>query len=317
MEQPQLIERLPDPSALGSRAIVGRHRLCQQGLFDDSTLKALLDEYPRQRLQAFTMGTDALRWKEWEPVDTGSMRGEDIFQAVIAGRLWLNILRVDLFDERYRQLIEQLYVDLAALSPQLEPVLTEGTLLISSPHAMVYYHADATANILWHIRGQKRIWIYPACDFRFISQELMEDIFASVMDEEVPYEEHFDQHALTFDLQPGDVVSWPLNAPHRIVNAGMVNVSLSTYHQSEATERRKLIYLANRFFRRTLHLPMRSIKETGPAAASKRLLYRAYRRAGLVPPPPGHQYLASLTIDPTTPMGVVPLPTPRKAAFST
>lgn len=99
--------------------------------------------------------------------------------------------------------------------------------MISSPTAMVYYHCDATTNILWHIRGLKRIWVYPACDERFISQRLMEDIFASVMDEEVPYDPSFDDDAVAFDLKPRDVVSWPFNAPHRIMNLGTVNVSLS------------------------------------------------------------------------------------------
>jgi quercetin dioxygenase-like cupin family protein len=31
-----------------------------------------------------------------------------------------------------------------------------------------------------------------------------------------------------YQLEPGDVVSWPHNAPHRIENLDSLNVSLST-----------------------------------------------------------------------------------------
>lgn len=101
MEQ-KLIDSIEDPASIGVRPVLGQHRLCESGLFDDGSLTDLLNKYPRERLQAFTMGTDPLLWKEWQPVDTAGSSGEDLFAAVTAGRLWLNILRVDLFDHRYR-----------------------------------------------------------------------------------------------------------------------------------------------------------------------------------------------------------------------
>ena len=71
-------------------------------------------------------------------------------------------------------------------SARLHPLASRGTLLISSPRALVYYHADGPASALWHIRGRKRIWIYPALDGRYIQRELLEDIFAGVRHEYLP-----------------------------------------------------------------------------------------------------------------------------------
>ena len=292
-----------EATAFGVRPLSAKHQLHQLGLFSDAALLDLLENYPRDRLQAFTMGTDPLKWKEWQPVDTTGVSGKQLFEAVARGRLWFNILQVHIVDRRYRDVLEQLYTELSELCPHFRPFRKNATLLVSSPSAMVYYHADPQPNLLWQIRGSKRVWVYPAGVRILVSQDLMEDIFASVMDEEVPYKLDFDQRAVTFDLMPGDVLSWPHNAPHRVTNLTEVNVSLSTLHETEDSDRRKLIYCANRLFRRTYHLPMRTTKETGAIAYTKRIAYRGLRRAGLLKPQPRRAYVTNLRVDPNAPTG--------------
>jgi hypothetical protein len=161
--------------------------------------------------------------------------------------------------------------------------------------------------LLWQVRGTKRIWVYPAQDRSLVDQELMEDIFANFADEEIPYSGQFDEKAKTYELRPGEVLSWPLNSPHRVTNVEGVNISLSTVHETEETDRRKLVYCANRLFRRTYHLPLRSTDESGLASCLKRLAYRGFRRAGLVKTPPRRAYLARLRIDPDSAMGYCPV----------
>ncbi len=191
-----------------------------------------------------------------------------------------------------------------------------GTLLLSSPGAQVYYHADGAPTTLFHIRGRKRMWIYPAGDPRFVSQEMMENIFGSAMDEEVPYSPEFDNSAEVFDLGPGDLVWWPLNAPHRIENLDSFNVSLSTRYQTVESERRKLLYNANRFFRRRLGMRKLSVKETGLGCSLKCLTYRLCRRAKLDLPVSGYVYQAKVRVDPKAPLGLAVLAEPTKPAFS-
>ena len=286
-----------DAAAYGLRPLVAKHRLHELDLFSENALLGLIDSYPRDLLQAFTMGSDPLKWNEWKPVDTRGASAREIFAAVRRGQLWFKMLQMHRIDQRYGAVINQLYAELAERCPNFRPLRPAGTLLISSPSAMVYYHADAEPNLLWHIRGSKRVWVYPACDKSLISQDLMEDIFAHVVDEEAPYELEFDTKAVTFDLAPGEVISWPLNAPHRVTNLEGVNISLSTLHETEDSDRRKLIYCANRLLRRGYRIPARATRETGVVSCAKRFAYRILRRAGLGEVLPGRAYVTHLKID--------------------
>jgi hypothetical protein len=173
---------------------------------------------------------------------------------------------------------------------------------------MVYYHVDAEPNLLWHIRGSKRVWVYPPCDSELVSQELMEDILAHVVDEEAPYMAAFDKKAVVFDLSPGEVISWPLNAPHRVTNIDGVNISLSTLHVTSDSDRRKLVYCANRLLRRNYHIPARGLDETGVASLAKQSLFRVLRRAGVVEPSRRRVYMTNLRIDANAPTGFRVLP---------
>jgi hypothetical protein len=294
----------------------GRHRLEDLRLFTDDTLIDVLDNYPRNRLQAWTMGTDLMRREDWIPVDTTGVSGKDLLAAVKRGRLWYNIIRLDLFDKKYRDVVNQLYAEMAEDCPGFQPLSAFGTVLLSSPNALVYYHADASPTTLFHIRGSKKIWIYPAGDTRFVSQFFLEEIFGSAMDEEVPYSAEFDRHAHVFDLQPGDAIWWPLNAPHRIENGDSFNVSLSSRYSTLDSERRKLVYNSNRFFRKRLGLSGLSVKETGLACYTKCFAYRLCRKFRLEGTTEGYVYTTNLRVDPTAPLGIAKLAQPTKPAFS-
>lgn len=264
----------------GRRPLVAAHNLHQSELFSDPALIDLLDSFPRQHLYALSMGTDPTRIENRLALHDG-VSGAELLRAVKNGRLWLNVTQVDRADRRYRELIDQLYAQLAAQVPGFSPLGSRGTLLISSPRALVYYHADGPASALWHIRGRKRIWIYPALDGRYIQRELLEDIFAGVRHEYLPYQSAYDQAAVSYELGPGQWATWPQNAPHRVTNLDDVNVSLSTEHFTPQTQRRSRVYVANRFFRTRLGLQYLSAREEGPLALAKTVVHRLARKGGL------------------------------------
>jgi hypothetical protein len=304
IEAPLVPWSTEDARAYRHQALVAPHRLHELDLSSDAALVQLLERHPRHQLQAFTMGTDPEGYKDWKPVDTTGASAADLVAAVSTGRLWYNIHRVHLVDERYRDLLARLYDEIARRCDGFHPNILGCTLIVSSPSSQTYYHADAQPNLLWQMRGVKRIWVYPAGDRELVDQNRMEDIFANLSDEEVPFRQAWDAKAEVFDLQPGQVISWPQNAPHRVVNVQGVNVSLSTVHETEETDRRKLVYCANRLLRRQYGLPFRSTKESGPVSYLKRLAYRAARRAGMVTPDARRVYLTTLRIDPQSPNGV-------------
>jgi len=301
--------------AAGKRPLAARHRLPQLDLFSDDALIDLLDRYPRNRLQAWTMGTDPLRREDWQAVDTTGVSGRDLFEAVKAGRIWYNILRLDLFDRRYRDVVDQLYSEMTEACPGFKPIAAVGTLLLSSPNALVYYHADGPPTTLFHVRGYKRMWIYPL-EERFVSQHMLEEIFGSAMDEEIPYSADFDRSADVFNLGPGDLVWWPQNLPHRIDNLDSLNVSLSTRYQTDASERRKLVYNANRFFRKKFGMKTLSTRDRGMRSFAKCFSYRLCRRIGWDNSTEGYIYKAKVRVDPRGPLGLSPLVEPVTPPFS-
>jgi hypothetical protein len=305
-----------DCRAFGVVPLVAKHRLHESPLFSEAALLTLIDNYPKDRIQVFTMGTDVTKCEEWKAVAVGNLSAREIWQAIGRGRLWLKLLHLKVVDHRYRDAIDEIYAELAGQCPGFVPARTYGTLLISSPTALVYYHADPQPNLLWHLRGRKRVWVYPSGDRELISQQLMEDIFASYVDEEAPYHPAFDRKAQVMELAPGDVISWPQNSPHRVSNVQEINVSLSTLHETEVSDRRKLVYCANRFFNRTLNLPIRSTREDGAWSSLKRTAFRGCRRFGWVHVPSRRVYETNLQMDNKAPTGVRKLIAAAATEFS-
>lgn len=289
----------------GRATVLGGHRLGLEPMFGDAALVDLLDRFPRERLLALHMGEDPARRGENRLALHAGLTGTELLRAVRRGRLWLNLTRVELADTRLRRLVDGLYGNLAAELPGFAPGHLQANLLISSPRAQVYYHVDGPASVLWHLRGRQRLWVYPADDARFVGREALEDIFAGVGHEDLPYEPAFDAAAEVHDLVPGQWVAWPQNAPHRIGNLEGLNVSLSTEHFTAAGRRRARMHVANRFFR--LHgWPGLEAREDGAAAWAKVLVQRAAHALGLDPRPPKH-HDATLRVAPDAPGGVMPL----------
>jgi hypothetical protein len=293
-------------TGFGRATVLGQHRLANHDLFSDAALIELLDHFPRRQLHALSMGTDPTRVEENRPALHDGVCGAKLLRAVRDGRLWLNVTRVDRADAAYRRLIDGLYEELSAQVPGFSPEASQGTLLISSPRALVYYHADGPASVLWHIRGRKRVWVYPALDERYMKRELLEDIIAGVRHEYLPYEPAFDQAAQVFDLEPGQWLAWAQNAPHRVTNLDSVNVSLSTEYFTRASKRRSRVYVANRFFRTRLGFKHLSAREDGAVALAKTVAQRIARRLGL-DPVRFKQHIPVLRVVADAPGGVAPL----------
>jgi hypothetical protein len=291
-----------DAARFGVEPMRAGHRLHESALFADEALVELLDWMPPDRLHVYTMGDDPADHSHWRAVRYAGVSGRDLLEAVRRGRLWLNLLQVQETDHRYAVLARRAYAELAELVPDFAPTSVSATLLISSPGARVHYHADGQPNLLWHLRGRKQVWVYPALDPRFLSTRDLQRIFAGESDEFLPYRRAWDEHANVLELGPGDVAAWPQNAPHRVVNTVGLNVTLSTEHRTWASTRREHVWAANLLLSRGLHLPVSSTKESGPWAAAKATCYRAFRRI-VGPPPSRAPSTVVLRMDGSAPLG--------------
>lgn len=317
--QPRIDWSAADYAAFGRKNQLFSHRYHELPLFQKEHLIHVLDTYPREWLQAFTMGPDPTIRSDWQSVDIHpDTSGAEIWQAVEKGSLWLNLIFLQKYSPDYADLVEGMYAYVSEHCPHLGgPKASFTTLLISSPSAQVYYHMDQSPNMLWHMSGQKKLWVYPAMDLRLVPQNFLEEIYSGEVSEFLPYKREFDELAEQFLLTPGTVVSWPHNAPHRIENLTM-NVSLTTSYQAPLENRRALVQKANRYLLRNLGIKNRSIEEVGIRPSIKRFSYRVINKLKPFKPTkhPHDDYVTDLQIDPTAPNGVRRLEKAVTASFS-
>lgn len=112
-------------------------------------------------------GTNPLhRQRDHHPVGTEGASGADVLEAVKRGKVWVDMQRIDPTQPRSDELGKQLEFELKIEgAPRSSCLDQSGALLfVSWPAAMVSLHADYQSNILWHLRGNETIWIYPTYD---------------------------------------------------------------------------------------------------------------------------------------------------------
>jgi len=202
-----------------------RHDLDKSELFGDEALIALIDRYPRDKLEVFTMGYDPTTSGQWFFGRRGHLDGRALLDGVKAGRLWLNLRKVNHHDPVIHDLCDKLFADIRKESGQ-RTLKEDLGLLISSPKAHVFYHLDIPLVMLWQIRGVKTLYLYPP-QTPCLAERDREAVALRESDEQLSYRTEWDDLALRHDLKPGEMMTWVQTAPHRIVNHDMVNVSLS------------------------------------------------------------------------------------------
>ncbi len=290
--------------SLEKGVLLAEHRLADTGLFTDEALTRIIDSHPPECLHINTMGDDASHF-EWREGDRNGVPADELLQLLKRGHLWINVRNLLDHQSEYARVIHQLYDELEAHSPDFVARDRSANLLISSPSALVHYHVDLPVNMLWHLRGTKRVWVYPHFDFRFVSQAVMELVCSGDFSEDVPYDPSFDRYALVFDVQPGQLLTWPQHTPHRVENLEGLNVSLSTEHKNARAKRRINVHLANQLLRRHLGWKNLRTEVEGPAAHLKETLARVVRwsnkLAGKQKQP--YTYPISFEVDPTAPAG--------------
>lgn len=243
----------PDHRAhFATKNLLFTHDLNTSELFSDEALIALIDRYPRDRLEVFTMGYDPANWTQWYLGRRGDLDGRALMAGVKAGRLWLNLRKVNASDAAINDLCEQMFAEIKAESGATTLKQDLG-LLISSPNAHVFYHLDIPLVTLWQVRGVKKLYLYPPAA-PCVDDRHLEGVALRESDEQLPFDPAFDNQALVHDLKPGEMMTWVQNAPHRIVNHGMVNVSLSIEFMTPRALWRANVIYANGVLRRWLGL---------------------------------------------------------------
>lgn len=224
------------------------HHLHEDPIFSDEGLAQLIDNYPKENLEVFTMGDNPTGWGEWFLGRRGNLDGKSLLEAVKKGKIWLNLRKTNSADKRIQEISDSIFSEIEKQTGA-KTFKHDMGLLISSPRAHVYYHADMPLVMLWQIRGIKRVYLYPANE-PLINDRELEAIAIKENDEQIQFRPEFEKYAFVHDLKPGEFLTWIQNCPHRIENQDCVNVSFSVeFLTPKAAWRANLLY-ANGCLRR-------------------------------------------------------------------
>lgn len=225
----------------GKDILTVSHNLAETGLFTDEALAVLLDKHPSQKLDVCTMSHDnELYPNKFRTGDFRDCDGKSLIKAAKAGKIWINVREAMNIHPEYKTVLDAMYGEIALITGK-PSFNARGGILISSPAAKVPFHCDQTETILWHIRGKKRMYLYPPTQ-EFLPDDVYQSIITQDLQDDIPYTKGMDKSANVFDLAPGEMISWQLNAPHRVDNQSYCVSVTTEYSTKESAFKNSIMY---------------------------------------------------------------------------
>ena len=290
----------------GQQPIRLAHGLHNSPLFSTDKLAKLIENYPRENYGLVQTGAKDAR-RVWREGDIGDLSGRQVIEAIAQGGLWLNLRNVTGVDSAYSAMLDGMFEEVSARVPGFEAPKHQAGILISSPDAQVYYHVDLPGQGLIQIAGRKRVYIYPNTP-PFIRPEHLEDCALFQSEVDIPYAAWYDKHAQVIDLEPGQMLIWPLNAPHRVENLDTFNISMTVSYMNDEIRRAQAVHLANGLLRRQFGYTPKSRSLRGPGFLAKRVMQRLLRDSGWVKRERAIRCRTDFRLDETDPGTIVDWP---------
>ena len=279
------------------------HDLKSTGLFTDEALIKLLEKHPSDQLDVCTMGASdhPLYPNSFRTGDFRDTSGQVLLDTAKAGRIWINVRKAMNIHPEYAEAMEAMYGGLSEKTGN-KTFNARGGVLISSPISQTPYHFDKTETLLWHVRGKKRVYIYPLTQ-KFIADEDFEKVISDDIMDDLPYTDDFDKDATIIDLQPGQAATWPLNTPHRVDNSEFC-VSVTTEYSTRESAIKNAAMLTNATLRHRFGMKPQYENDGEFARQVKSIFGRVLSKSGL-----GHTTktpdIVSFKIDPSVPGFIV------------
>jgi hypothetical protein len=262
-----------------TEAQVHPHSLVEQGFADDARLAEMLDRYPAELFDINLYDYDDEGQVSLRTGARGRLNGAELLAAIQQGRLWVNLRGVETgWPELWAAAMAE-FRKVQATYPGMRAVTNAGQLILSSPKARVPYHFDPAGVLLFHMRGRKRVFVYPG-DETHLPERNMEQVVARQTTEELPYTLAFEGDAQVMDLEPGQALTWPLYAPHRVENLDRFCVSLSMDFQTWPSRLRNGALYTNAVARSRGGRPRFTDRMAPPELAARWAASLALKRVG-------------------------------------
>jgi cupin-like protein len=154
-------------------------------------------------------------------------------------------------DPEYGELFHQCmreFEELTGVDVRKVRKVEDALIFISSPNRITPYHIDRECNFLLQVRGVKTVYVFDQTDRDVLTEKEVER-FWTVDNNSAVYKKELQNRAKAFDLQAGEGVHIPVNAPHWVQNGADFSVSLSVNFTHKDSERANA-YRANFFLRK-------------------------------------------------------------------
>ena len=210
-------------------------------LASDEALIYALDRYPGKLFDA--NGQVSLGFDE-----DGHADGEGVLEAIKAGKLTVTLRNVE---QAHPGLWAEALTAFAKFAPGLgikNPGKLSGQLILSSAGASAPADFASTGVVMFHLRGVKRVWVYPTNE-TFLPQATLESVISGAA-AELPGSPLHDAAAWRFDLVPGEALATPLYAPHRVENQEDLCVTLVLTYETAESVVTNGAHIANSVLRR-------------------------------------------------------------------
>ena len=274
-----------------------KHDLISTGLFSDEALSELLDVHPRDQLDVCAMNVHPVYQYKFRTGDVRDVDGKTLIEAVKYGEIWINMRMAMNIHREYNAVLQKMYREIATFTG-LKPFHARGGILISSPAAKVPLHFDATETVLWHIRGQKRVILYPQNE-SILPDEEYETFMYKVTEDYLPHDPSIEKEAERYDLQEGEMITWPLNRPHRVENQSYC-VSVTTEYSTRESRVKNAGMYTNAVLRHKMGLSPSWTTASKPEKYIKAGVGKVLRKIGILDSLKP-QDMVSFTIDNTAP----------------
>jgi hypothetical protein len=251
-------------------------------LASDAALIHILDRYPADLIEV-----------------TNCDFQEEIFAArqrrEIDGAAILNVLKIGeigivLHDiqRAHPGLWAEIMLALARLAPRIgaeDPGDMTGRLTISAERSPTPYTFRPAGQVLFHLRGVQRVWIYPTNE-TYLPQKAVEQVVMNRAGADaLYYVPNYDRASWRFDIIAGQGLAWPLFSPHRIENQKGLCVTLALDYQTTDSRIIVAAHKANSVLRRW-RLPVLAMAKTPrPVRAFLSFLAAVFARFDILEPP--------------------------------
>ncbi len=122
------------------------------------------------------------------------------------------------------------------------------------------------------------------------------------------YEPWYDKYAKVFDIGPGQMLNWQLNAPHRVENLDTFSVSMTVSYTNEAIRRAQIVNLGNGLLRNRFGYRPKSRNIRGPSYLAKKVLQKLVRDSKWVKRERNARRVIDFRLDAGQPGKIIDLP---------